>query len=76
MSGRHGNDVAWLAEVQRAPDRVPEPVPGLQPLLLDSDGNPIDTVAGWEARRAEIRRWWLDFLSPVSCLLSYVPSMS
>jgi len=75
MSRQHGNDVSWLAEMQRPPDRVPELMPGLQPLLTDRDGKPVDTVAEWEARRAEIQRWWLDFLSPVSCLPSRVPPL-
>ncbi|MEE8452080.1 MAG: dienelactone hydrolase family protein [Thermoguttaceae bacterium] len=79
MSGRPSNDVAWLAEVQRPPDRVPDsmpaPMPALQPLLTDGDGNPIDSLPEWQAKRAEIRRWWLDFLSPVSCLPSRVPTL-
>lgn len=59
-------DVAWLDEVQQPPVKIPEGAPiDLPPLLRDADGNEITTVAGWEKRRAEIRREWERFLRPL-----------
>lgn len=63
-SGR-GKDVAWLAEVQTPPAVLPPDAPKLSPLLVDQEGRKITTLAAWQKRRAEIRRWWLDFLGPV-----------
>jgi pimeloyl-ACP methyl ester carboxylesterase len=39
----------------------PQP-PVLAPLLAGGDGRPIANAEGWEARRAEIKKRWLDFL--------------
>lgn len=58
-------DVPWLAEIQRPPDERPGDAPQLAPLLVDGAGRPIETLAAWEARRAEIRQAWLDFLGPL-----------
>ena len=60
-------DVPWLAEVQTPPAKLPAnaggtPVPKLPSLLVDADGRKITTLAGWQKRRAEIRRDWLGFL--------------
>lgn len=57
--------VDWLKEVQQTPEMIPGNVPKLGPLLVDAAGKPITTVEGWQARRAELRRWWLDFLGPL-----------
>ena len=61
-----GHDVPWLAEVQQAPTELPADAPQLSPLLVDADGQPIKTLDAWLKRRAEIRRWWLDFLGPLA----------
>lgn len=60
-----GEEVAWLADVQRPPERLPQHAPRLSPLLIDQDGRPITTLPAWEERRRQIRRWWLDFLGPL-----------
>jgi dienelactone hydrolase len=62
--GRAG-DVAWLDEVQRPPRELPDDAPVLSPLLMDNAGQPITTLAGWQAKREQIRRWWLEFLGPL-----------
>jgi dienelactone hydrolase len=56
------DEVPWLDEIQRVPQELPAAAPRLTPLLVDSDGQPITTVEGWERRRAELRQAWLDFL--------------
>jgi dienelactone hydrolase len=58
-------DVAWLARVQTPPSTMPPDAPTLRPLLADAAGRPIRTLAAWQARREELRRWWLDFLGPM-----------
>ena len=59
-------DVPWLADAQQAPDKPAADTPVLQPLLVDAQGQPITTLDGWLKRRAEIRRWWVDFLGPMA----------
>src|SRR5689334_19687182 len=54
-------DVPWLAEVQKVPSDLPS-APALRPLLVDAQGKTIDTLDGWLARRAELRRQWQEFL--------------
>ena len=58
-------DVAWLAEIQRPPAKVPDDAPKLSELLRDVEGQPITTPQGWENHRESIRQWWLDFLGPL-----------
>jgi dienelactone hydrolase len=58
-------DVAWLAEVQTPPEVLPPDAPKLSQLLVDADGRKITTLAAWQKRRGQIRRWWLDFLGQV-----------
>ncbi len=55
-------DVAWLADVQRPPAVVPAGDAPLSPLLVDDANHPITTRAAWQARREQIRAWWLEFL--------------
>jgi hypothetical protein len=57
-------EVPWLAEVQRCPTLEEEAVQ-LAPLLVDAQGNKIDSLKAWKKRREEIRRIWLDFLGPL-----------
>lgn len=57
--------VSWLADVQQPREVKSDKVPQLAPLLVDAAGKPITTVDAWHARRAELRRWWLDFLGPM-----------
>ena len=56
-----GRTVPWLADIQQAPARVPDDTPQL-PSLIETDNPP--TRDGWQARRAQIQREWLEFLHP------------
>jgi dienelactone hydrolase len=58
-------DVDWLARIQTPPASLPADAPKLSPLLVDAAGQPIRTRAAWQARREELRRWWLEFLGPM-----------
>ena len=58
-------DVAWLAEIQRRPDAVPEDSSKLADLLVDAAGRQITTKQAWQARRQELLDWWLEFLGPM-----------
>ena len=58
-------DVPWLAEIQSRPASIPADAPQIRPWLLDANGRPITTREQWNQRRAELRRWWLDFLGPL-----------
>ena len=58
-------DVAWLAEVQKPPERLPDDAPRLSPLLVDNSGQAVTTLEGWQRKRDEVRRWWLGFLKPL-----------
>jgi len=59
------DDVAWLAEVQRPPAAGDIDAPKLPPLLVDADGKPVETRAGWERARRRLRNAWLEFLGPM-----------
>lgn len=54
--------LSWLAEVQTPPANMPPGAPKLSPLLVDAAGRPITTAGAWQARRAELKERWLDFL--------------
>jgi dienelactone hydrolase len=58
-------DVPWLAEVTTPPAEVPKPDRPLSDLLRGPDGQEIATPSAWDARRAELRKAWLDFLGPL-----------
>jgi hypothetical protein len=55
-------DVTWLADIQRPPAELPADAPKLSSLLFDGRGDRITSVAGWNARRVEIREGWVQFL--------------
>ena len=57
-------DVSWLAEIQTPPEKAPQGGPKLTELLVDGQDRRITTREGWEIRREELRKWWLDFLGP------------
>lgn len=57
-----GRDVAWLEEIQAAPQKLPANAPTLSSPLTDAQGKPITTLDAWNKRREEIRRDWLKFL--------------
>lgn len=54
-------EVAWLGDVQHVPEGLGQPA-SLRPLLVREDGSEIRTLAEWEARRAELRALWMEFL--------------
>lgn len=59
-------DVPWLAEVTTPPKSLPKlDGPPLAPLLNTAAGRPITDLAGWNVKRAELRKAWLDFLGPM-----------
>jgi hypothetical protein len=58
-------DVAWLADVQRPPSKLPADAPRLAALLADFEGRPIKTRRDWERKRASLIQWWLEFLGPL-----------
>ncbi|MDP6446862.1 MAG: dienelactone hydrolase family protein, partial [Pirellulaceae bacterium] len=56
-------DVAWLDEVQQPPAQLPDKAPRLEP-ILKLTGNLEKDRAAWRKRRAEIQKWWTEFLHP------------
>src|SRR5438105_6490362 len=69
-------EVPWLLEIQQPPAKLPPNAPKLRPLLVDERDKPITTLEGWKARRAELRRWWLDFLGPLPAERKSVPNLT
>jgi hypothetical protein len=63
--GEGPEEVPWLDEVQRPPERLPDDAPPLASLLLDRNGREIADRDAWEERRAELRAEWLAFLGPL-----------
>jgi hypothetical protein len=55
-------DVAWLAEIQTPPSKIPAGAPRLAPLLVDDEGASIKTRERWEQKRKRLEREWLGFL--------------
>lgn len=66
-------DVSWLARIQTPPATLPADAPRLSPVLVDAAGQPIRTLAAWQARRQELRQGWLDFLGPMPAARSGPP---
>ncbi|MCU0880867.1 MAG: dienelactone hydrolase family protein [Pirellulaceae bacterium] len=58
-------DVAWLAEIQTPPAKLPADAPKLSELLVDRAGEPIATREAWEVHRKSLRQKWLEFLGPM-----------
>jgi len=59
---RSERGVAWLAEVQRPPAKIPADAISLPPLLVDDAQRPIRSLEAWQQRREQLRAWWLRFL--------------
>jgi dienelactone hydrolase len=57
--------LSWLADSQRPPAELPADAPRLSSLVEKAGGGRISTVGDWQGRRAELRKWWLDFLGPL-----------
>ncbi|MFV1967035.1 MAG: dienelactone hydrolase family protein [Pirellulaceae bacterium] len=69
------DDVPWLEDSQRAPQTVPAPSPQLSPLLVGTNGAPIDDLAAWQLRRADLQCWWREFLGSMGLERSPVPQL-
>src|SRR5262245_46853804 len=69
-------EVPWLLEIQQPPERLPPNAPKLRPILLDAEGKPISSIGAWNARREELRRWWLDFLGPMPAERGLPPKLT
>lgn len=67
--------VPWLSQAQTPPEKLPESAPTLSNLLVDQDGKPITTVAGWEARRDELRGWWSNWLGSLGVDRTQAPKL-
>lgn len=58
--------VRWLSDVQRPPKVIPRDKIGrLEPLLIDSRGKAVRTLAAWKSQRQAIRDAWQKFLGPM-----------
>jgi dienelactone hydrolase len=67
--------VPWLREIQTPPAKLPADAPKLADLLTDGNGKKIDSLASWESRRKELRKWWLEFLGPMPAERKGVPKL-
>jgi dienelactone hydrolase len=59
-----GQDVDWLAEIQRPPAKLPDNAPKLSDLLVDPSGQRIPSKTVWDHHRDDLHKAWLDFLGP------------
>jgi dienelactone hydrolase len=66
-------EVPWLNEVATVPTPLPSPTRPLKPVLQTEKGESIRDLAGWQARRKQLRESWLKVLGP---LPSAPPQMS
>lgn len=57
-------DVSWLKEVTTPPAVIPAPRHPLHPLMKKPDGEPVQSMEDWLAKRVELRRVWSEFLGP------------
>jgi dienelactone hydrolase len=58
-------DVSWLAEVQRPPNKPATFDLGtMQPLMKLDDGRPVENLESWTRRRHELNSAWQSFLGP------------
>jgi dienelactone hydrolase len=69
-------EVAWLDEIQQPPARLPADAPQLSELLVTASGQRIATLEGWQVRRAELRKWWLDWLGPLPAKRPSAPRLT
>lgn len=65
----------WLDEVQRPPAGPVKEATPLSPLLQDSAGNQLTTVAAWEARRAVLRAQWQELLGTIQSTRGPAPML-
>jgi len=76
LPGAEGRDVPWLTEIQQPPKSLPADAPTLSDLLVDGDDGRITSLDAWNKRRAEIRKWWLDFLGPMPAERTAAPPLT
>lgn len=53
-----------MREVQQRPAGISEAPPTLN-LLLDAQGEKIESLDRWQPQREALREWWLEFLGPM-----------
>lgn len=68
-------DVAWLAEIQTSPAKLPAEAPTLPPLCRIEDGTPITRKEDWLRRRPELLARWKEFLGPMPAERKKVPKL-
>jgi hypothetical protein len=62
------DELPWLEDVRRRPIAQPGDDAASDAVMLSSlsaDGRPFESAAAWARRRAELERWWSDFLGLV-----------
>ncbi|MFN0020995.1 MAG: dienelactone hydrolase family protein [Pirellulaceae bacterium] len=72
---KKSKNVPWLREIQTPPAKLSADAPKLADLLMDGDGKKITSLAGWENRRKELRKWWLEFLGPMPAERKAAPKL-
>lgn len=68
-------DVPWLAETQKTPDKLPADAPKLTALCQQKNGAVITSKEGWLRRRSELRESWLTFLGPLPADRKTIPKL-
>jgi dienelactone hydrolase len=58
-------ELPWRAEVTTPPAVIPEPWRPLGSLLVDADGQAVETPADWRRQRRAILERWNEFLGPL-----------
>ena len=56
----------WIVALQAFPEKLPDDVPPLVPLLVDGSGAKITTREGWETKRATYRADWQKRLGTIA----------
>ena len=59
-----GSSTSSTVGATTAPENLPEGGAQLSPLLIDQDGQPIETLEKWKVAKTHLRRTWIDFLGP------------
>jgi len=58
-------DQSWMEAIQQPPKALPPEASHPRPVLVDDDGEPITTAAGWQLRRSLLRSLWQQFLGSI-----------
>ena len=68
-------EVPWLDEIQKRPEMLPADLPRLAPLLVDDQGQPINTWTAWQKKRENILGQWRSFLGSLKHDLHKTPRL-